>query len=153
MHKKVTCEFVETTFVIMGIFSISSFKWLPDVEVLQTMVSLLWTILNLLEVKVVNLHPRRPIQTTNHQLLLQRLFQPSHQTVRFYVTKVHLFLNQCFAQSSLNSIWRYFRLMSAEYSLKISLQQPQIGSNEDHAKHDFKSKWTLATYLHRVNTH
>ena len=43
---------------------------------------LLWTISNLLEVKVVNLHPRRSIQTTNDQLLL---FQPSHQTVRFYL--------------------------------------------------------------------
>ena len=65
--------------------SVSSFKWWPDVEVLLTMVSLLWTILNLLEVKVVNLHPRRSIQTTNDQLLRQCLFQPSHQTVRFYL--------------------------------------------------------------------
>ena len=46
---------------------------------------LLWTISNLLEVKVVNLHPRRSIQTTNDQLLRQCLFQPSHQTVRFYL--------------------------------------------------------------------
>ena len=44
-----------------------------------------WTISYLLEVKVVNFRPRRSIQTTNDQLLRQCLFQPSHQTVRFYL--------------------------------------------------------------------
>ena len=46
---------------------------------------LVWTILSLLEVKVVNLHLRRSIQTTNDLLLRQCLFQQSHQTVIFYL--------------------------------------------------------------------
>ena len=51
------------------------------------------------------------------------------------IFKVH------FARHSLGG---YFKLMSAEVSLKINYNYPQIESSKDRAKHDcFKNKWTL----------
>ena len=57
--------------------------------------------------------------------------------------KVHSFLKQCFAQSSVDTIWWYFQLMTAEASLIISWRYHQIMSFEGLAKLCFKSESTL----------
>ena len=58
------------------------------------------------------------------------------------LTKVHSYLKQCFARS-LETIWRYFQIMSGEVSLKISLKDPQIVSRKDRVKRCFEYEWTL----------
>ena len=59
--------------------------------------------------------------------------------------KVHSFLKQCFAQSSVDTIWWYLQLMTAEASLIISWRYHQIMSFEGLAKLCFKSEPTLVT--------
>ena len=60
------------------------------------------------------------------------------------ICKVHSFIEQLFAWSSIYSIRWYFQLMSAEFSLKISCHYHQNVSTEDHAKHCLRNECTLA---------
>ena len=57
-------------------------------------------------------------------------------------TKLSL-LKQCFSRFSFDTIWWYFQLISAAVSLKISFKYHQVVSNEDRAKHCFKTEWAL----------
>ena len=50
------------------------------------------------------------------------------------------FKKQCFARSLLDTIWGYFQLMSAGFSLKISWKYFKILSSGDRAKHCFKNE-------------
>ena len=60
---------------------------------------------------------------------------------------VHSFLQQCFAQSSVDTNWGYFQLIFKLNSADISWKYPQIRSTDDCAKYCFKKEWTLVTLI------
>ena len=78
------------------------------------------------------------------QFLEQTLFfqLQSHCLLLFFI-KVHSCLRKCLAQSSVDSTWLYFQLMSGEVSLRIRRKYHQIESTEDHTKHCFKNEYIL----------
>ena len=62
---------------------------------------------------------------------------------RQFLLKCILFKKLCFAWSSIDTIWWYLHLMSAEVNLRISWKYQQIVSVEYSANHHFKDECTL----------
>ena len=74
-----------------------------------------------------------------------------HHSMKVHILKSIQFLKQCFARSSLEPVWGYFQLMSAELSLKISWNYPQIVSIKDWTKYCSRKGWTLGDLLELQN--